>query len=361
MSRRMLLASNLLGFREVSGEHPVASSLDIDWLLSHPSTLLWADPLFMAESDFQHVHGLPGSGTEAETESLRLFFDSMRDEGVIQPIDPGAILTPEAETFVSQQVEADEATFGGTGARDEQHEGPVDYARIELAGNRYCAVIIQGIYGTLVTARLLDATAIMDSPRLMFCRDRFSAMAERPDVGHEVDAINAVYDVFLPDVPTMGDYRVFCGVRDTCVHGCECDKDAKANTLRLVDDILKLRDSPDLKSLARYVDQKLPEVGYDDTALLSAMRADLRKMQKRILDVVPRVQSVSRLALYASIPAYLAAIGGKPGLLTLAPPALVAFSRALGSYGEKIEKEYRWTAAIGEHVDYEALASRMQG
>jgi hypothetical protein len=63
--------------------------------------------------------------------------------------------------------------------------------------------------------------------------------------------------------------------------------------------------------------------------------------------------------LYASLPAYLAAVAGKPGLLTVAPPALVALSRALGSYADKMEEQYRWTAAISETVDYDALAGRL--
>lgn len=361
MTRRMLLASNLLGYREVSEEYPVASSMDIGWLLNHPSTLLWADPIFMAQWDFDNVHGYLDTESEAEAESLRLFFDSMREAGVIRVVDPGELLTQEAEAFIGTQVEEDEATYGGCGDCEEDHdEGLVDPARIELGGQKYCPVIIQGIYGTLVMSRLLDATALLDPMRLGFCRDRFAAIAQRPDIGNEVSAVNAVYDVFLPDLISMGDYRLFCGVRDDCANSDECARKSKANTLRLVDDVLRLRESRELVSLAQYVDAKLPEVGYDESRLLSAMRVDLRRMQMKVLDTVPRLQSVSRFALYASLPAYLAAVAGKPGLLTIAPPALVAFSRALGSYADKMEEEYRWTAAISESVDYEALAGRLE-
>ena len=334
--------------------------MDIGWLLNHPSTLLWADPIFMAQWDFEHVHSYLHTEVEEEAESLRLFFDSMKEVGIIQVVDPGALLTPEAEVFIGTQVEVDEATYGGCGDCEEDHDdGLIDPARIELGGQKYCPVIIQGIYGTLVMSRLLDSTALLDPMRLRFCRDRFGAIAEGPDVGNEVNAINSVYDIFLPDIISMGDYRLFCGVRDDCANSDECAKNSKANTLRLVDDVLRLRDSPELVSLAKYVDAKLPEVGYDDSRLLTAMRVDLRRMQKKVLDTVPRLQSVSRFALYASLPAYLAAVAGKPGLLTIAPPALVAFSRALGSYADKMEEQYRWTAAISETIDYEALAAKL--
>lgn len=152
------------------------------------------------------------------------------------------------------------------------------------------------------------------------------------------------------------DYRLFCGQREECANNDECARESKANALRFLDDIMRMRTNPDLTSLAAYLDAKLPECGYDDARLLAALRKDMRKYQKRVIEGFPAARSLCPIFTWVSIPVAMYGLGAGNGLLEATATGLVALSEAVGLSLDSLTEKYRWTTVVAKNTDYSQLA-----
>lgn len=192
MARDLLLASNLLGYKNITHDHPIASHIPISWLYRTPSLLVWAGAVHIVHTDFDSLcddQRLEGP----DRESVGIFMRGLLDEGVVHLIDPDPLLPDIAIDSITDQVARDRARFGL--AEDEmpcETAGKTDQVNICVGGEHYCPVMLHGIYGTLLVSRFLNASSVFEDFQLKFCADRFRDACPPTESGQVVRSIQRV-------------------------------------------------------------------------------------------------------------------------------------------------------------------------
>ena len=328
-----------------TGDSCVANLTSTEWIFNRPSLMVWADSIYISEDDFSFLTSGYFTGSDSEiSEDLAIFAERMRSEGVAELFNPNEVLRPISKDSVLDAVKQDLILFGTPGSEKDSN-GKCEPPFIESEGKRFCPVVLEGIYSSLLESRLLGCTCVMDSDKASFVFARFGNSYPSSTAAHNV--FDELYTVLVPELCAYHDYRIFCpsSKKELCLHGEDCIKNRRKNIDKFFDDLMFLRENQSISSLKNLIENKEQELGSGDEVLKKAVLKDISKAQKRLFDSYPNVRkwmkfisavSSSALAITASFPA--------EALLPIA--GLLGMSQVVDASIERLTEKERWKIAF---------------
>jgi len=227
--------------------------MSLEWFFNNASVLLWADRILVTSKDFETLHLQKYFDDDTDRECARIFFDRLRDEGIIEVFQPDKYLSEPVLASIEAQALRDAARWGvDPGLPNES--GQYEHNIIQISGNGYCIPVVRGVYGSLTLARFLRCSCVFDTRERAFVNDRFTLLGNAAGLGLAGQRVfSELYSVLLPGLQPERDFMLFCHPERgrTCGQADSCRQNARDNLERMTEHILVSREKPELVSLAQ--------------------------------------------------------------------------------------------------------------
>jgi hypothetical protein len=80
---------------------------DVEWLMSYPSTLLWADKILLTRSMWKTIQETKVTKQSELDKAIKFVFDKLESEGVIEHVDPSGVINDQLRDSLVETVEKD--------------------------------------------------------------------------------------------------------------------------------------------------------------------------------------------------------------------------------------------------------------
>ena len=214
-------------------------SLDFSWLINNPSTLLWADQLYIPQSSFEAQFY---NNTEKIDKIINMFLGIAEEQGVINKINLADMYQEKVGEEIYKKVLKDSQglleTFpevvkkGNKGVPDE----------IFIGDEGYCGAWISSIYASMRVARDIGANCLFSIREHTFLKYLYGL-----NVGtYNGMAVNNIYSeifsLYMPEGLSIHNYAFSDEERcKKCIHYDNCKSNYLSDTEKIFRKIFKWR------------------------------------------------------------------------------------------------------------------------
>lgn len=311
------------------------TNIDFDWMYLDPNVLLWADHIHVPSSficnapDFRVDVGFEKSN-EVLQRSLEQAWSMLVEAGVIVPI-PVSTETHEAAkvAYYSVQNRLAQTVVGQLPDVGVEVKANPDWTQppelLQIANEQYCSIHLDTIAAYLVVAQSSDSIWIntdreRNAIRWLYCGGMDPSQIKlraRQTVIDQISILRLPKCQFIPPVASCGS----CGCNGST---CFTEDYGVDNWVRGARDrlrrILDLRDSAEVKSLRRVVDEAVHKVSstsdiykFDSHAVVALQNAS-KIADQRINGTLKDITKYCDIAALYSVPLALFASGGEPSI-----------------------------------------------
>jgi len=356
-SLRVLIPSIELAnvaFEPASKSEP--QTMAIPLFLHQLDVLLWADEVLMAEKAFQNAHLSSYFSSDVDKECARLLLDQLKKEGILVTFDPCEKLPEMTQAAIAQLVARDEAVHGHP-MPEPDADGKVDFMTLDLGGVVTCPVQLAAVYAALAIGELYGAIPLFDPGQ----QAMWSAQVAHAD---QDASILRTLSFLLPSLVPEDNYKIFCKpeLAEGCGNRPECQGAARANTMKMADDVLRLRDEPCVKDICLAVRKIAGELDgpVETRRLIRAAYRDVTRSQRTVVEkfasspFAARWTSTSLFATGVAVGLFgvltgHSFIGSLGGAGTQSLALLNARARA------SADRSRRWRTFAQQSIDYDEL------
>jgi hypothetical protein len=173
--------------------------LDYSWLIYNPSTLIWADKIFIMKNSWEEQK----KSQSKESKGINMVLDIAYDNGLIELIDAKEIFQEKVADEIMHEVTSDTKRLrelfpnsiikGDDGVPDE----------IIVDGIHFCAPRIASLYGSLKIAKELDANSLLSRPYYEYLKYKCGLDL---DLSNRTTIINEIMSIYLPNELVLHNY-----------------------------------------------------------------------------------------------------------------------------------------------------------
>ena len=272
-----------------------ANLVSMEWLISQPSLLLWADTILVSQPDFEYVcAGLFNRDDQALSDTYALIFERLHGEGLITTFEPQKTIPRSSAASVRNLAISDIERFGTT---PKTHvNGSRTPGMIETRSGSFCAVALENIYMNLLASNLLGCSCLMDGYKATFVKERFRQQSHMKTAASK--AFDEMYSVLVPELNPHQTHYLFCPktTRSDCANGESCQRSTRKNVNGFIDDVLLMRSKPEIQGLSSLIERiELANPDANPSEISRAVIKDISKAQRRLHDAYPAIKLWARI------------------------------------------------------------------
>lgn len=331
---------------------------DYEWLLRHPSVLIWADRILISEGTWQTIQECAYPHTKETAESCKLIFDLAKDRGLVEVIKlPAAIqnLAHHIESQVEHDFSRMMQIFPRTTSRLPMTEDPDGPALLSIDDYHYCANHIASAYAGLVLSRIVNANCLFGTPTLHYMRHKFGieGFPIHPQTSI-AQSFAQVFEAYYPDLKVLPDYALRADKECAlCPDRGLCSKTYLGEVEKSTLAILKWRDYDEIqlaKGVVEQIIKRRDEQGdsVNPTEIAEEFHNEQTKVLRRVRSVFPRIRRWASVATIISVP--VAVIGLSTGalLLTSLGAGVAGIAKIGEEYTRYLESRYSWISFLSQ-------------
>jgi hypothetical protein len=356
----LLLSGGALG--GVEGVHGKCDihCFDISPIMSHPSSLIWADTIILTESFQKEIEESATRSTtqKAFSKAVYTIFEIAKEYDIVKVKNQNSVLTPGLLKEIDKEVQLDMEILPKIFPQSIQStKEEKDNAWIIVENTEYCPENLKQVYSSLILAKQWNSELIFSDRVYNYCKYKFGvSLFTRKN--EKVKAFDNIFNVTLPDNPIIPAFaygsskspgaKPFC---DGCTKVPLCEENYLKILENNVHDILDLRDKDEIQQIKGVIQDitgqlEQADTQYDYREIVRQFRKKERVYNKDLRSAFPKVQRFTNVAIYASIPAML--LGQATGLPILsyaaaAAAGITAGARELIAYSNS---KYNWIAFL---------------
>jgi len=333
---------------------------DFDWLVLHPSVLVWADKILVTKTAWDVIQEGVFPDPPAMAKCCGLVMSIARDRGLVEVREPSLLLDEGLRDAIRSQAERDLDRITSVFServrpRDisANASGTEGMTETTVDGVGYCIPYVGSIYSSLALAREWGANCLFDHHAVSYLRLKFGISAPPPQAGvGKAEGFAKVFEAHFPDERLMPSYAFSSEGR--CVE-CPKSEACRDSYLGEVEDnaarILYWRDRDEVRQIkaviGKIVDalEKTPD-SVDPAEVAREFETQRKALMRKMRSVLPRVERWSSVATLASIP--VAILGQVLGAPLLSAPIIA--SGAVAESVRLLESKWRWVGFLQERL-----------
>lgn len=346
MSRDILI--NSFGLFEDSDVIP-ANLISVEWLLTSPEVLLWANRIVMSERTFIALAEGFFRGDNLNQTALTSILDRLKAEGVVKIVSPEKYLPEITRKSVSEFVDNDFRENVDTPAVSKE-DGKWEPGLRKAGEISMCPRALESLFLNLKASQFLGCTCFLDSRERLFLNQRYPKTSNSFSSGGQM-VFADLYDIALPHIDPHKEYGLFCpsDLSNTCANQSKCTLDMSKRATKLCDYLMFAREKPEINRLANYLDTLEQAVGNDPDVIYDSLQKDITREQKRIRELYPTIKRWGRLMQGISVIGLATyGIDRLPEGLAGVIPAL--FGSSLEFAVDKLETNNSWKLALADNL-----------
>ena len=329
-----------------------ACNMNFSWLVSNPSTVLWADRICIPKNQFElhrkHPHEKIGV-------AISIVLNELYDQKLLELVE-----IPNASTDIGKMIDCQvEADF-----KDMMRFFPEavkildkeknDHHNIQIGDREYCLPYINSIYASRYLADTLHASCLFSESDYEFLKFKEGIAYQKAPERQYIGVLSELFAGMLPQASVLPEYALTRPEKcDTCAKHVDCQKTYEEDARKAICSYLKWREYDELYELRNEIDKILLEqvlIG-KDISLKEAKRAleeRQRKINTNIQRRFPKIKRWTKLATILSTPATIVAAAGGNIPAAIVSASMTGAAQVTEKMLELYESKSKWVGFINK-------------
>lgn len=301
--------------------------------------LLWADKVIVTQNEWKEIIRDKDS---AKGKAVKLVFERLQAEGLVQIISDAVISPSRAETIL-KNIETDLEYIEDLYTESEDEHDPT----MKIGQFQFCVPSLWTLYAAIELSWIYNASFSLEQNELAYLMALIPGKFEKEILAGRNLAIDEVLSLYLPSVKLGHSYLIDSeqGRCSECVHMDNCSSNYLVQIEKQIESILAFRQYDEIRMTCEVMD-KICERSMMQGHVLTGdelwddLQEEAAKTKKAIKRKLPKIKLWSKISSYVSIGLGAASFLNPILGASAAIPAVVG--QCLSSYGENIKKESSW-------------------
>lgn len=283
--------------------------LNYSWLVNNPSTLLWADQIFLPQSSFE---AQLIRKEQKQEKVISMFLGMAEKHGMINKINLADMYQEKVGDEIYEKMVQDSQTLIETFPEvvREGEEGVPD--EIIIGDEGYCGAWMSSIYASMRVARDIGANCLFSEREHTFLKYLYGLNVD----SHSGIAINKVYSeifsLYMPEGLEIHSYAFTDEEQcEKCVHYEQCKENYLSDTQAAFEKMFKWREYDELQQAKEEID-KIIELKNDISSqkdvddIIHEFKEKQDKINKNINKRFPKIERWTKMTTVLATPITIA-------------------------------------------------------
>lgn len=322
------------------------SNIDYTWLIKNPSTLLWADNIFL--TNYMKDSLFINEDTPRE-KSLNLVFDILNDFGIIKFKNSKKVYNEKISNELDKIISDDLDRLSENSDIKIERCNMEDPRNIRVGELHYCLPQLKSIYASLIISESWNAHCLFSDSSINFLKYKLNYFPENSNVQPLTYSFENIFSLILPDVPIFPSYSFLNDNSECkrCINLKKCD----STYLNLIEEnlikYLEMRDFEEIiqmKNIIHESNQKIMSNDFfvDSDLVLKEFLEQKRLIFKKMHTSFPKLKKWSNYSMIASAAVGSAGYLSGSNILTGIGLGLEALSILANNGINYIEEKNKW-------------------
>jgi uncharacterized C2H2 Zn-finger protein len=289
-----------------------ACNYDYSWLISKPSSLIYADKIIVTPYIRETIKKNISHGKDEDMDkAIRKIFEVAEDFDLIEVKSPNYVITDKIAQKIQQQVAIDfdllKQYFPKSVKIKKKSSVP---GEIFIDGHHFCQPSVWSIYASLYLAKQWNAESLFSPDVYTYCKYKFG-LSTTVDQQKTVTAFDNIFSTTLPEKLLFPHYvfRNYSPISKCpeCAKITQCKKSFLSDVEKNAHSYLELRDRDEIqqmKSVLNEIVKKLERTKsiYSHQDIIDEFHSEERKIKRDLKKTFPKFERWSNLTVIASIP-----------------------------------------------------------
>lgn len=322
------------------------SNIDYSWLIKNPSSLLWADNIFLTNymKDSLFIKdNLPMD------KSLNLVFDVLDDYGIIKFKNSKRLYNEKVANELEKVIQDDLNIMSDNEDIKIEKCDKKDSRNIHVGNLQYCLPQLQSIYASLIISESWNAHCLFSDASINFLKYKLNFFPEKSNVQPLTYSFEKIFNLILPDVNLFPDYSLINNPSECekCIHINNCDStylDSLENNLREYLEFRDFEEITQIKNVINELNQKIKsnDLLIDSDLVIKEFQEQKRLIYKKMHTSYPKMKKWSNYSMIVSSAIGVTGFLSGSTILTGIGIGLDALSVLADNRLDNIEEKNKW-------------------
>lgn len=331
-------------------------NMDLEWLYSTPSNLLWVDKVYIPKSMYslitdEYPCDIFDNGKSHEAAKVnKLVFEILESVGILEILKPN-IISQETSDLLYEQIESDYDLLKNAGIAKDVENGHF----VRMGDENYCRPMLWSLYAALLISQQNDATFLLKDSETEYLKNLWGIKYYGRDMlsSERNEVINNVLSIIFPDLSLGHDFlfdsKDHC---EMCARYTSCSDKYIGEIEKQLFYILEQREKEEVKQLCSVIDRISNNTinsmcPMDVNEFLRELNCEKIKAQKKLSKVFPKIERWTSLITTISTPLTLGTIWDKDVLSIIGATGL-GISQAIDKISSNVKDKYQWVNLLNK-------------
>lgn len=326
-------------------------SLNFLWLVNNPSTILWADQLYIPQSSFKSQIE---KKEQKSDKIINMFLNMAEDHGMIKKVDLNDMYQENVGEEIYQKMLLDSQTLLKTFPeviRKGSEEVPDE---IFIGEEGYCGKHIASIYAGMRVAKDIGANCLFSEREHTYLKYLYGLDANRLTGNILNNAYNEVFSLYMPE--GLGVHNYAFSNEEDCM-GCEqyecCKENYWADTEKALEKMFKWREYDELQQAKEEINKIVSlkndvssEKDIDD--IIKEFKGRQDKINRNINQRFPKIERWTKMTTVLATPMIIASAVSGNIPLTIGGAVVSGVAQATKNLLDIYKSKNNWVGFVND-------------
>lgn len=326
-------------------------SLNFSWLINNPSTILWADQLYIPQSSFK---AQIEKKEQKDDKIISMFLEMAEDHGVINKVDLNDFYQEKVGEEIYQKMLLDSQTLLKTFPEMIRKGNEKVPDEILIGDQEYCGMRMAAIYAGMRVAKDIGANCLFGEREHTFLKYLYGLDANRLTGNILNNAYNEVFSLYMPEGLGVHNYAFsdeeHC---KCCVHYEDCKENYLADTEKALEKMFKWREYDELQQAKEEINKIVSlkndvssEKDIDD--IIKEFKGRQDKINRNINQRFPKIERWTKMTTVLATPMIIASAVSGNIPLTIGGAVVSGVAQATENLLDIYKSKNNWVGFVND-------------
>lgn len=324
---------------------------DFSWLVNNPSTILWADQLYISQASFETQIA---NKRQKEDKIIGMFLEMAETRGIISKLNIAGMYQKTLGDQIYQKALIDSQTLLATFPEVIKKGDERVPNEILIGDEGYCGAWISSIYAGMRVAKDIGANCLFSKREHTFLKYLYGLAANRINGNIINNIYTEVFSLYMPENLAVHNYA-FTNEKhcEQCVHYERCKENYLTDTEKALEKMFKWREYDELQQAKKEINKIIllkndisSQKDIDD--IIKEFKGKQDKINRNINKRFPKIKRWTKMTMVLATPITIAsAISGNIPL-TVGGAVATGVAQATENLLEVYKNKNNWVGFIND-------------
>lgn len=326
-----------------------ACNLNFSWLVHMPSTLLWADQLYIPQSAFDEVLE---QSEEKDIKIIRMFLNMAESHGMIHRMRFSDAYQKQVGQEIYNKMLEDSQNLLQAFPEAIKKGNPDVPNEIVIGGEGYCGAWMSSIYAGIRAAKDLGANCLFSDREHNFLKYLYGLHVKWPGGSAVNRAYSEIFSLYMPEGLAAHTYAFSDENKcKECTHYTSCKDSYLSDTEQALEKMFQWREYDELQRAKEEIDEIISlkneissQKDIDD--VVRSFRQRQEQINRNIHSRFPKIRRWTKMTTVLATPITISSAVFQNAPLTVGSAAATGIAQATEKLLEIYESKHNWVGFI---------------